>query len=428
MIKNLLLAASFVFFLAPNALAQPADAEVSTFASPAVQSFCPTPLQISINIYNNDIIDITEVVLDWSINGIAQSPVTWSGVLAGGTIVAIELDPLYNFVGGTSYDIQVTIQSVNTLTDPNSSNDVNMVTFSPYEVFTPLFYWDGCVLECLNASDYLSIQWYKDGTPDPNAPDNAIYAPTQPGTYTMTALSFDSCTAVADTSIFVSPVSYDITALGGVDFCLGDSVGLVFSASEAVTFTWSTGSTFDTIYATADGWYVVNGLTVNSCPVLDSIHVTVHPLPVITVSQSFDTLYSDFSGTQQWYMDGNVISGATDSTYVTNVTGNYYVVGIDSNGCAGTSNTILVVGILAVDASGGILLYPNPATDILNIRISAITGKLVARICDSVGKIVLSVEMAKDKTIDISALDDGVYHIVFTGNEKMSSQKFVKTH
>ena len=188
-----------------EAIAQPADAEVATFESPALSSFCPAAMPVTINIYNNDLVDITELTLNWSINTVPQLPVSWTGLIVPGDIVAVVIEPTYNFVGGTAYDIEVSIQSVNSLPDPNTANDVGTASFWAYEVFTPFFYWNGCQLDCLNKDDYLSITWYKDGSPDPMAPDSGVYTPTQQGTYTMTALTLDSCEVSADTSIFVNP-------------------------------------------------------------------------------------------------------------------------------------------------------------------------------------------------------------------------------
>jgi len=427
--KYLLIISIFFSFTINQTYAQPADAEVSTFASPAVPSFCPTTLPVTINIYNNDLIDITELTLNWTINTVPQLPVTWTGLLPAGDIAAIVLEPAYDFIGATNYDIQVTIQTVNTLPDPNTANDVGMSSFWAYEVFVPFFYWDGCSLDCLNKSDYLSIQWYKDGSPDPNAPDSGIYTPNQPGSYTLVALSFDSCDVVADTSIFVNPPTYDITALGFTEFCDGDSVGLVFSASEAVNFTWNTGSSLDTIYAGTDGWYAVTGTTVlNGCPVVDSIHVIVH-LPIVSISDMNDTLVSTYSGLHQWYLDGNPIAGAHDSTYVPTQSGIYYCVVTDVYGCTGTSNSInwIFPGIAIPISTTDIMMYPNPARDVINIKFNSPNEYLLLEIYDISGRLVQSEEITGDKTINISSLEEGVYNCVFKGEGKMFSQKLVKT-
>ena len=419
----------FCFTLTVSQTLAQADAEVSTFASPAVSNFCPSQLPITINIYNNDFVDITELVLDWTINAVPQLPVTWTGTILPGDIGAVVLEPVFDFQAGMQYDIQVTIQTVNTLPDPNTSNDVGGAVFQTYDAFIPLIYWDGCSMVCLNETDYLSIQWYKDGSPDPNAPDAGIYTPTQPGSYSMVGLSLDSCEIAADTSIFVDPPTWDITALGFIEFCNGDSVGLVFIASEPVNFTWNTGSSLDTIYATVDGWHSVTGTLVsNGCPVADSILVTVHT-PVVSISDMNDTLVSNYSGLHQWYLDGNPINGANDSTYVPTQSGIYSVVVTDVYGCTGSSNSInwIFPGIAIPVATTDIMIYPNPAKDLVNIKFNSPNEKLLMEIYDLSGRLVHSEEIAGDITINISSLEDGVYNCLLKGEGKMFSQKLVKT-
>ena len=431
--KILFVCTSLFFLLLHQAFAQPADAEVSTFASPANADFCPGTLPVSVNIYNNDLVDITEVVLNWNVNSVAQLPVTWSGTLAAGNIVPVELDPAYDFESGTSYFIEVTISTVNTVADPNSANDYNSFTFNAFFAATPQFYWDGCALECINCyewvGDYDSVVWYLNGIPDPNSIDTAYYAPSQSGSYSVVGYAYGSgCLATTDSSVFVTPETHGISALGGTTFCEGDSVGLIFSASTQVTFTWTPGgSSSDTIYAATDGWYYVNGSYGPGCVVNDSFHVTVYPMPVITISYSGDTLSSDFTGAQQWYMNGSAISGATNSTYITNFDGSYYVVATDSNGCTGTSNTILITNTIYYSLATEMLLYPNPASDKLHIRYKSTPEVLTFRIFDAVGRLVLEDEMSGDKSIDITNFDTGIYQVVFTGDKKMFSQKLVKT-
>ncbi len=428
--KNLLLSLVCLFsLLRINAYAQPADAEVATFASPAMQYFCPAQMPITINIYNNDLVDITDVALTWTIDGVSQSPVSWSGLIAAGDIAPVELTTAHDFLSGTGYNIEVTIQSVNGMADPNSANDVGSETFTAYDVFIPIFYWNGCSLECLNFTDYISIQWYKDGVPDPDAPDNAIYTPSHSGSYTMIGLTFDSCDATTDSSIFVTPPTHDITPLGVIAFCEGDSVGLVFTSSEQVFYSWNTGSMDDTIYASMDGWYAVNGVTVFSCPVIDSIYVTVYPTPVVSISDMNDTLVSTYSGLHQWYFNGSPIGGAHDSTFVPTASGIYYTTVTDINGCTGTSNSInwIFPGISIPVEVTDIMIYPNPAKDIINVRFNNGNEDLALTIFDAVGRLVLQDEINADKTINISGLKEGVYQCVFTGEKVRFSKKLVKT-
>lgn len=430
--KNLLFAfACFCFLSAQNSSAQQADAWLVNFASPVDPNFCPGMLPISINVYNNDLIDITEVVLDWSVNGVSQSPVTWSGTLAAGFMIPVELTSAYDFQSGNFYDIDVTIQTVNTLPDPNTSNDHNLVSFYAYPVYDPSFYWDGCVLECLNAVDYISIIWYRNGSVDPDAPDSNIYFPAQPGSYSMVGISQDSCSIAADTSIFVTPIMFDITATNAPAFCEGDSTGLVFTISEPGTYTWTTGnSSDDTIYASTTGWYAVYGQSQTFCDIADSFYVTVYAPPVVSISDNNDTLVSTYSGLHEWYFNGNPIGGAHDSTYVPTQSGNYYCIVTDIHGCTGMSNTInwIFPGISVPVVRNEVMLYPNPATTMVTVRFDSPQDAMMLTMYDATGRIALRKTVGENTLLDISSLDAGVYQCVFKGEGRFLSQKLIKTN
>ena len=435
--KNLLLLTLSLFSIfLQKAFAQPADAEVGNFVSPATQDFCPGQVPVSIEIYNNDIIDITQVSLDWSVNGVAQPTVTWSGLIAAGDIAAIELTPAYIFLSGNAYFIEVTIASVNSLQDPNNLNDYNSFNFNSYFVPEPQIYWDGCALECTNCyswvGDYDSVVWILNGSPDPMSIDTAYYLPSQSGNYSVIGYSAGTgCVATTDSVIPVSPPSHGITATGLTEFCFGDSVGLVFNASVVVTYTWNPGGiTADTLYASNDGWYSVNGTYGPGCSLNDSIHVTVLPLPVVSITIVNDTLVSNYSGLHQWYLNGNPINGAHDSIYVPTQSGIYYCIVTDVNACTGTSNSInwIFPGISIPVAVTDVMIYPNPARDVINIRFNSGNEKLVLKIVDAVGRQVLEEEIFEDRVLDISPLKAGVYQCIFTGDVKMFSQKLVKTY
>ncbi len=432
MIKHLLITLAAALLFIANANAQAADAEVANFTSPVDTNFCPTELPISINIYNNDFNDITEVVLNWTINSVAQLPVTWTGLLSAGDFVPVELTPSFDFVSGNPYDIQVTIQTVNTLPDPNPLNDIGELTFFAYETPEPQFYWDGCGLDCINcefgSGDYDSIVWVVNGSPDPAGPDFHYYSPVQSGTYSVIGYVHGSgCESTTDSVITISPPTHGITALGITSFCEGDSVGLAFSASVQVFFSWNTGSSDDTIYATSDGWYTVTGVTVNSCPVADSIHITVHPLPVVTITNVNDTLFSDYSGVNQWYWNGSQIPGAHDSIYVPTQSGLYYCTATDIYGCTGTSNTInyIMPGISIPVMTNAAMIFPNPAKDFVSIKMMTAGEKFNFRIMDSIGRTVLAKEISGDEQLDVSGFDDGVYQFVFTNEAKSFTQTIV---
>ena len=98
-------------------------------------------------------------------------------------------------------------------------------------------------------------------------------------------------------------------------------------------------------------------------------NVTVHPSPVTpTVSANMSTLTSSSSTGNQWYMNGNIISGATSQSY--SVTQNaLYSVCVDSNGCSACSTpyNFTTTGIKDLSIEKNITVSPNPSIGILQI-------------------------------------------------------------
>ena len=73
------------------------------------------------------------------------------------------------------------------------------------------------------------------------------------------------------------------------------------------------------------------------------------------------------------------------------------------------------------DAS--ISLYPNPVKDALNITTDKNVQKV--EVVDILGKTVLS-SKADSKNINVSSLNAGVYLIVITSENGVSTKKFIK--
>ncbi len=81
----------------------------------------------------------------------------------------------------------------------------------------------------------------------------------------------------------------------------------------------------------------------------------------------------------------------------------------------------------------GLLLYPNPVHDLLNIRLNdAVMGKVVVSIFNLTGNSVRRVELEKDSrgleaSIDVSGLPKGIYVVrLFTGTAARSAGEFIK--
>jgi len=138
-------------------------------------------------------------------------------------------------------------------------------------------------------------------------------------------------------------------------------------------------------------------------------------IPVITEDGS--TLTSTPGESYQWLLEGILIEGATDQTYVADATGNYTVVVDAGNGCIVESEpvNVLVSSIAEVTLFDQLTFSPNPSTgqfylraelqrqDEMNIELYDNTGRLVHR--TAIGWVSGQVHRA----IDLSNLSEGVY-------------------
>ncbi len=169
------------------------------------------------------------------------------------------------------------------------------------------------------------------------------------------------------------------------------------------------------------------------CDSLITMHFTVNPVNK-SVSVSGGTLSAATNTTYQWIdcNNGNkAVAGATNQTFTPAVSGSY-AVALTTNGCADTSfcYTITVTGVENITAASTLQLYPNPASSVVSIRLSAGSLKTI-EVRNVVGQIV-NCELVFDNSSENYLLPTahffpGIYFIkATTTNGKMMMAKFIK--
>ena len=108
-----------------------------------------------------------------------------------------------------------------------------------------------------------------------------------------------------------------------------------------------------------------------------------------------------------------------------------YWVMTNHNGCFQKTYFNVPLGVTNVNEGNGVnlKLYPNPATDYINIEInSAITGNIQLNVMNMVGQRITTVEMSNHSAnIDVTSLPAGVYLVDCIQNGvKIANSKFVK--
>jgi hypothetical protein len=223
------------------------------------------------------------------------------------------------------------------------------------------------------------------------------------------------------------------------DACPGTCLTFTNLSNNGTAFQWSfPGATPDTSTAinpvnicyNSPGDYDVTLVASNAggSDTLTLINfITVYPYPPAQgIVQSSDTLFANQGAIgYQWYINGNLVSGATDYFYVAAQSGNFNVVAIDSNGCEVEAVIFdVVAGVSAVAGTGGVILSPNPATDYIEIVSPLfISGEIEIVVRNTVGENVIT---SAHRKLDVGKLAHGMYFVEGVSGGKNFRARFVK--
>ncbi|MBK7391439.1 MAG: hypothetical protein IPI23_20920 [Bacteroidetes bacterium] len=199
-----------------------------------------------------------------------------------------------------------------------------------------------------------------------------------------------------DLSIGTNPVA-TATAMGVTTFCDGGSVLLSATSDPSYTYQWQldgvdvSGASASDYIATVNGNYTA--IVTNACGSVTTaaISVTVNDLPEHTFAQSSYLICDgtpvtlaplnvtgQSSLTYQWLESGIAITGETNATLTTTLSGSYSVEVINSvTGCAYTSSsvsvTIDVIPAIALTATGNTTFCDGSSVNLEATIVSGLT-------------------------------------------------------
>ncbi len=191
-----------------------------------------------------------------------------------------------------------------------------------------------------------------------------------------------------------------------VEICEGDSIFLQ-NAWQTVAGTY-----YDTLLTDLYWDSIVN------------THLTILPVPPEpSISESENILISSSPVENQWYYNGNAISGASSQTYQPFVNGNYQVSVRNSNGCLSFSEVYSYVVSSLNSLTPDIKVYPNPFKDDFfieynnkyNIKIYDLRGILLQEETNLSGKSLI-------KTKNLSK---GVYILEITSKNQQEIRQLI---
>lgn len=239
-----------------------------------------------------------------------------------------------------------------------------------------------------NTGSGYSYAWYWNGFYTGNT--SSSYNAVNPGTYAVVVTNTNNC-ANSSNSVSVTNLSVPspvINASGNTTICPGNTVLLSANTGSGITHQWSLdgvpilNATASTYNADASGSYTVTETGSNGCSATSSgIVVTVLTGPAATINHSTPLTFCEGGNvnlvansgtglTYQWYLNGNIINGATNQNYEANSNGSYTVQVTLNGNCSSLSNA----SVVQVNPNPTALITHNGATTFCSGSSVVLTG------------------------------------------------------
>lgn len=290
---------------------------------------------------------------------------------------------------GTAGSYAVTVTDANGCSGTSAPKTVtaSQVPVPAINALSATQFCDGGNVTLDAGSGYSSYSWS-------NSKTTQTISVTATGNYTVTVTNSAGCSGTSSpvtVTVWTLP-AVNVSAVGPTTYCLNAGTYLT-TVTGPYNYQWlkgttaQNGATNQNFTPVSSGTYKVQVTDQHGCNKTSSgLKVTVNPLPAATISVSGSTnicsgqtktiAANTGSGlTYAWKKDGASIAGATASTYVAATAGNYACVVTNASGCSSTSNSLSITsnckdGMLPADDNTSWLIYPNPTTGDVHIRVN----------------------------------------------------------
>ena len=242
--------------------------------------------------------------------------------------------------------------------------------------------------------------------------------------YTTTSTDVNDCAFTQTILVYDNP-----TVDAGVDqiVCNGEMVTL--SGSGANTYAWDGGISDGIAFIPATGtttYTLIGTVDSSGCQATDMVDVTKQVLDLTVTETGTSLTCVQSGGAYQWLLcpGMNVIAGETNQTYEPTAAGNYACV-ITLGGCTDTTACGLVsVGIENSVNDLELSIYPNPATDQVNLVLKDVIAELT--VYSSTGQIISEHgSFTGTKIIDVTKLPTGLYILKFVTENGVYTERLI---
>ncbi len=278
---------------------------------------------MQVEIVNAGINTITAAELHWSVNGVMQSTVNYTGPLSGiyGTVNIDTVDlGTANFPAGIPSVVKVWTSMPNGAADAQPANDTIAITVQPtYSVVVNLGNDTTICAQAtlsLNAGNPGATYLWSDGSAGQS------YTASTAGQHYVTVTAADGCIGTDTLNLDLTPLP--VVNLGNDTSICPGTVLTLDAGNPGATYLWDDGSTAQTRAATNEAVYSV-AVTTNGCTASDAINISVIDMPVAdginaiygdTATYTFNVDNPQFAQTYAWdfgdgTLNGNRYGGAT---------------------------------------------------------------------------------------------------------------------
>lgn len=147
-----------------------------------------------------------------------------------------------------------------------------------------------------------------------------------------------------------------------------------------------------------------------------------------------DTLYSS-ADNNQWYLNDELIEGATNQSYVIDTSGNYHVVAFNDSGCSASSEVYALTFSSVPDQEYSefkCLVYPNPNNGLFTLKVvnNKHTGVATIQLFTVDGKQVNAQDFEINKAVNEKQLEyhhliPGIYYLQLISGKNIARQKVI---
>lgn len=252
--------------------------------------------------------------------------------------------------------------------------------------------------------------------------------------------AIDTVLAVDTVHVFPAAEKPTLSTPFGLKACIGvDSVLLVASVADGIQW-WRDGqiipgATKNRYRPLQSGYYKAQYTTPLGCSsISDSVLVGINPPPPTPIYRNDNNLLTIENPpglppafAYQWFWGNTPVAGETRTRYCPKLGGVIGVVVTNlATGCSSFYATTVVLNPDGIDCTIGaheplqqtLGIYPNPATDRINIRwADAVQGEGVVRLWDVTGRLAMSAPVsagANNTSLEVAGLTPGLYFVEVT--------------